>query len=55
MRAGRFRTPLNGRLESFPHNAIARWRLEERQRRTQERRPDLYARWQVQDAAEWKT
>ena len=42
-------------LRSGDHNAIARWRLEERQRRTRERRPDLYARWEVQDAAQWKT
>ncbi|MEB3317237.1 MAG: tRNA (guanosine(37)-N1)-methyltransferase TrmD [Cyanobacteriota bacterium] len=43
-------------LRSGDHNAIARWRQEERQRRTQERRPDLYARWQAEgEEAEWKT
>jgi tRNA (guanine37-N1)-methyltransferase len=42
-------------LRSGDHNAIARWRQEERQRRTRERRPDLYARWQAQQAGEWKT
>ncbi|MFN9644492.1 MAG: tRNA (guanosine(37)-N1)-methyltransferase TrmD [Cyanobacteriota bacterium] len=42
-------------LRSGDHNAIARWREEERQRRTRERRPDLYARWQARDTGEWKT
>jgi tRNA (guanine37-N1)-methyltransferase len=42
-------------LRSGDHNAIAHWRLEERQRRTLERRPDLYARWQGEEGAEWKT
>ena len=42
-------------LRSGDHNAIARWRQEERQRRTQERRPDLFARWQAEEAARWKT
>jgi tRNA (guanine37-N1)-methyltransferase len=42
-------------LRSGDHNAIARWRQEERQRRTQERRPDLFARWQAEDATQWKT
>ena len=42
-------------LRSGDHNAIARWREEERQRRTRERRPDLYARWQARDTREWKT
>jgi tRNA (guanine37-N1)-methyltransferase len=36
-------------LRSGDHNAIARWRQEERERRTRERRPDLYARWQARD------
>jgi len=35
-------------LRSGNHKAIALWREGERQRRTQERRPDLYARWQAQ-------
>lgn len=38
-------------LRSGDHSAIARWRQDERQRRTKERRPDLYARWQGQDDA----
>jgi tRNA (guanine-N1)-methyltransferase len=42
-------------LRSGDHNAIARWRQEERQRRTQERRPDLFARWQAEDTTQWKT
>lgn len=42
-------------LRSGDHNAIARWRHEERRRRTRERRPDLYARWMSQNEAEWKT
>ncbi|MFN9990374.1 MAG: tRNA (guanosine(37)-N1)-methyltransferase TrmD [Cyanobacteriota bacterium] len=37
-------------LRSGDHGAIAQWRQEERQRRTQERRPDLYARWQAEHA-----
>ncbi|MEB3296445.1 MAG: tRNA (guanosine(37)-N1)-methyltransferase TrmD [Cyanobacteriota bacterium] len=32
-------------LRSGDHGAIARWRQEQRQLRTSERRPDLYARW----------
>jgi len=35
-------------LRSGDHKAIARWREEERQRRTRERRPDLFALWQSQ-------
>jgi tRNA (guanine-N1)-methyltransferase len=35
-------------LRSGDHGAIARWRLEQQQRRTRERRPDLFARWQAQ-------
>jgi tRNA (guanine-N1)-methyltransferase len=48
-------------LRSGDHNAIARWRQEERERRTRERRPDLHARWQGQepsqgqDPSQWKT
>ena len=34
-------------LRSGDHGAIARWRLEQPQQRTQARRPDLYARWQA--------
>lgn len=37
-------------LRSGDHGAIAQWRQEERRRRTRERRPDLYAQWQAQDA-----
>jgi len=33
-------------LRSGDHGAIARWRAEQQQQRTAERRPDLYARWQ---------
>lgn len=33
-------------LRSGDHGAIARWRAEQQQQRTLERRPDLYARWQ---------
>ncbi|MFN6337607.1 MAG: tRNA (guanosine(37)-N1)-methyltransferase TrmD [Cyanobacteriota bacterium] len=36
-------------LRSGDHKAIAQWREEERLRRTRERRPDLYLRWQAQD------
>ncbi|MBM5802658.1 MAG: tRNA (guanosine(37)-N1)-methyltransferase TrmD [Cyanobacteria bacterium K_DeepCast_35m_m2_155] len=35
-------------LRSGDHGAIARWRAEQQQQRTQQRRPDLYARWQAQ-------
>ncbi|MDP4881925.1 MAG: tRNA (guanosine(37)-N1)-methyltransferase TrmD, partial [Cyanobium sp. MAG_137] len=28
--------------------AIARWRFEQQQQRTAERRPDLFTRWQAQ-------
>jgi tRNA (guanine-N1)-methyltransferase len=37
-------------LRSGDHGAIASWRLEQQQQRTAERRPDLYARWQEQQA-----
>jgi len=37
-------------LRSGDHGAIARWRFEQQQQRTHERRPDLYARWQAQQA-----
>ena len=35
-------------LRSGDHGAIARWRADQQQQRTEERRPDLYARWQEQ-------
>ncbi|MEN9766622.1 MAG: tRNA ((37)-N1)-methyltransferase TrmD, partial [Cyanobacteriota bacterium] len=35
-------------LRSGDHGAIARWRAQQQQERTQQRRPDLYARWQEQ-------
>lgn len=35
-------------LRSGDHGAIARWRSQQQQERTQQRRPDLYARWQAQ-------
>ena len=39
-------------LRSGDHGAIARWRLQQQQQRTQARRPDLYARWRAgQDSA----
>ena len=34
-------------LRSGDHGAIARWRLQQQQQRTEARRPDLYARWQA--------
>jgi tRNA (guanine-N1)-methyltransferase len=37
-------------LRSGDHQAIAQWRQEQRRLRTLERRPDLYARWQAQEA-----
>ena len=37
-------------LRSGDHGAIARWRAEQQQQRTAERRPDLFARWQQQNA-----
>lgn len=37
-------------LRSGDHGAIAQWRQEARRRRTQERRPDLYARWLAENA-----
>jgi tRNA (guanine-N1)-methyltransferase len=39
-------------LRSGDHGAIARWRAEQQEQRTRERRPDLYARWKSQQAAE---
>ena len=36
-------------LRSGDHGAIAQWRHEERQRRTLERRPDLYELWQAEN------
>ena len=35
-------------LRSGDHGAVARWRAEQQQQRTRQRRPDLYARWQAQ-------
>jgi tRNA (guanine-N1)-methyltransferase len=35
-------------LRSGDHGAIARWREQQQQQRTQLRRPDLFARWQAQ-------
>jgi len=35
-------------LRSGDHGAIALWRAQQQQERTQQRRPDLYARWQEQ-------
>ncbi len=35
-------------LRSGDHGAVARWRLEQQQQRTAERRPDLYQRWQAE-------
>jgi tRNA (guanine37-N1)-methyltransferase len=35
-------------LRSGDHGAIARWRAQQQQQRTSERRPDLFARWQEQ-------
>lgn len=37
-------------LRSGDHGAIARWRLEQQQQRTRERRPDLFASWQGRQA-----
>ena len=34
-------------LRSGDHGAIARWRAEQQQQRTRERRPDLWAAWQA--------
>lgn len=42
-------------LRSGDHKAIARWRQEARERRTRERRPDLYAGWEAREASQWKT
>jgi tRNA (guanine-N1)-methyltransferase len=33
-------------LRSGDHGAIARWRADQQEQRTRERRPDLWARWQ---------
>ena len=35
-------------LRSGDHGAIARWRTEQQQQRTQQRRPDLWAQWQAE-------
>jgi tRNA (guanine-N1)-methyltransferase len=39
-------------LRSGDHGAIARWRFEQQQQRTAERRPDLWARWQAEQQQE---
>lgn len=39
-------------LRSGDHGAIARWRAQQQQQRTQQRRPDLYARWQAQQGTQ---
>ncbi len=39
-------------LRSGDHGAIARWRAEQQQQRTAERRPDLYARWEQAPGSE---
>ena len=39
-------------LRSGDHGAIARWRAEQQQQRTRDRRPDLYARWQQAPGSE---
>jgi len=36
-------------LRSGDHGAIARWRADQQQQRTRERRPDLFARWQEEE------
>jgi len=33
-------------LRSGDHGAVALWRQQEREQRTQKRRPDLWTRWQ---------
>ncbi len=38
-------------LRSGDHGAIARWRAEQQQRRTRERRPDLWSRWLADHAS----
>jgi tRNA (guanine-N1)-methyltransferase len=35
-------------LRSGDHGAIARWRFEQQQQRTRQRRPDLFERWQAE-------
>ena len=39
-------------LRSGDHGAIARWRAEQQQQRTQQRRPDLWAQWQAEHPGE---
>ena len=39
-------------LRSGDHGAIARWRTEQQQERTQQRRPDLWAQWQAEHPSE---
>jgi len=42
-------------LRSGDHGAIARWRSEQQQQRTRERRPDLYERWLERQGADGKS
>lgn len=42
-------------LRSGDHGAIARWRAEQQQERTKQRRPDLYRRWQEQQQLQGQT
>jgi 2-C-methyl-D-erythritol 2,4-cyclodiphosphate synthase len=42
-------------LRSGDHGAIARWRSEQQQERTKQRRPDLYRRWQEQQQQQGQT
>jgi len=42
-------------LRSGDHGAIAEWRQQQRLSRTQQRRPDLYARWQAQQQTDLST
>jgi tRNA G37 N-methylase TrmD len=39
-------------LRSGNHGAIALWRAQEQRRRTRQRRPDLWRRWQARQALE---
>ncbi|HEY9888474.1 MAG TPA: tRNA (guanosine(37)-N1)-methyltransferase TrmD [Candidatus Obscuribacterales bacterium] len=39
-------------LRSGNHEAIAQWRLEQQNQKTQQRRPDLYAQWRSQQSPE---
>jgi tRNA (guanine-N1)-methyltransferase len=39
-------------LRSGDHGAIARWRADQQEQRTRERRPDLFERWREQQQAQ---